>query len=179
MSRELLLALDLGTTSVRALIVTRLGEVRARAQRPLSVSYPAPGRVEQDPVEMWNKSLEVMREAIAGAGVDASAIASIGVVTQRATTLAWEAGSLQPLACAIGWQDHRTAERVAGFRAAGLPINTLASATKFEWWMQNDPAIQKAASDGTLRFGTPDTWLSANLTGGGVSARVCSQAAPD
>ncbi len=165
MSRDLVLALDLGTTSVRALVVAADGAVRARAQRPLETAYPAPGRVEQDPAELFSGSVEVLRGALGAARLPAADVAGLGVVTQRSTAIAWDAQSGEPLAPAIGWQDTRTAERVAGFRAAGIPLNTLASATKFEWLLANDPAVRKAADAGTLRLGTPDAWLTAALTG--------------
>ena len=165
MSRDVVLALDLGTTSVRALVVAADGEVRARAQRPLETDYPAPGRVEQDPADLFSRSVEVLRGALAAARLSAADVAGLGVVTQRSTAIAWDAQSGEPLAPAIGWQDTRTAERVAGFRAAGIPLNTLASATKFEWLLANDPAVRKAADAGTLRLGTPDAWLTAGLTG--------------
>lgn len=166
MSREFLLSLDLGTTSVRAIVFDAAGRARSRAFSPLAVRYPSPGRVEQDATDMWDRSVEVMRRAIAEAGIGAGDIAGIGVVTQRSTAVAWDAETLSPIAPVIGWQDGRTAERVAGFRALGIPLNTLASATKFEWWMQNDDAVRAASSAGTLRLGTPDTWLTTKLTGG-------------
>ena len=142
MSLELLLALDLGTTGVRALLVTPEGRVPSRAYRPLSTAYPQPGWVEQDPEEMWERSVEVMREALSSARVEAGSVAAIGVVTQRSTIVAWDGRTGEPLAPAISWQDQRTAERVAGFRAMGIPLNSMASATKFEWWLQNDPGIR-------------------------------------
>ncbi len=166
MSRELLLALDLGTTGVRALVVHPDGRVLARPYRALSTTYPSPGHLEQDPNEMWEASLELLRKALATAGCEAGDVAGIGVVTQRSTTLAWDAETGRPLAPAIGWQDQRTAPRVAWFRERGLPLTALASASKFEWWMQNDEAVQKAAARGNLRLGTPDTWLTYCLTAG-------------
>lgn len=166
MSREFLLSLDLGTTRVRALVIDAGGRARSRAYSPLAVSYPSPGRVEQDAADMWERGLEVMRRAIKEAGVSARDLAGIGVVNQRGAALAWDARSLAPIAPVIGWQDQRTAARVADFRAIGIPLNTLASATKFEWWMRNDPVVGEAAAAGTLRLGTPDTWLTAKLTGG-------------
>jgi len=166
MSSDLVLALDLGTTNVRALLVAADGSVLARATRPLAASFPRPGELEQDPIEMWDRSLEVLRETIAAADVEPAAIAGIGIVTQRASCLAWDSATGVPLAPAIGWQDQRTHQRVAELRDLGIPINTLASATKFEWWMRNDAAVQKAASAGTLRLGTPDAWLGFKLTGG-------------
>ena len=166
MSREFLLSLDLGTTRVRALVIDAAGRARSRAYSPLGVSYPSPGRVEQDAADMWERSVEVMRRALKEAGVSARDLAGIGVVNQRGAALAWDARSMAPLAPVIGWQDTRTAPRVADFRAFGIPLNTLASATKYEWWMQNDAVVREAAAAGTLRLGTPDTWLTAKLTGG-------------
>lgn len=166
MSRELLLSLDLGTTGVRALVVDPGGRVRARTYTPLAVSYPSPGRLEQDATDMWERSLEVMRGALDEAGVSARDLAAIGVANQRSATLAWHARTMEPIAPVIGWQDQRTAERVAEFRALGMLLPTTASATKFEWWMRNDDGVRDAAEAGTLRLGTPDTWLTAKLTGG-------------
>jgi glycerol kinase len=165
-THELLLALDLGTTGVRALVVDPGGRVRARAYSPLAVSYPSPGRVEQDAVDMWERSLDVMRRALDEAGVSARDLAAIGVANQRSATLAWHARTMEPIAPVIGWQDQRTAERVAEFRSLGILLATASSATKFEWWMRNDGGVRDAAEAGTLRLGTPDTWLTAKLTGG-------------
>ncbi|MFQ5513619.1 MAG: FGGY family carbohydrate kinase [Myxococcota bacterium] len=166
MHRDRLLALDLGTTGVRALLVRPTGEVLARAYRPLTTRYPEPGRVEQDPVEMWARSVDVMREVLERARTGAEVVAGIGIVTQRATVVAWDRTSGRPLAPAIGWQDRRTHERVEGFRAMGIPLNTLASATKYEWWLKHEGAIQQAAERGVLRLGTPESWLTDRLTAG-------------
>lgn len=163
---DLLVALDLGTTGVRALVVGEDGKIGARAYRPLSTAFPRPGWVEQDPGEMWESGASVVREALAQAGREAGEVDALGIVTQRSTVVAWDAESGAPLAPAIGWQDTRTIERVAGMRAAGLPITTLASATKIEWWLANDAAIQDAARRGTLRIGTPDAWLTFKATAG-------------
>ncbi len=170
MSADALVALDLGTTSVRALVVGADGRVLARAQRPLAARYPRPGWIEQDPEEMWTSAQDVMREALAASRLDARSVAGLGVVTQRGTALAWDARTLRPLAPAQSWQDQRTAERVAGFRAAGIPINTLATATKFEWWLKHDDAVQAAARERRLRLGTPDAWLAARLSRGTLHA---------
>ena len=164
MSRDLLLALDLGTSGVRALAVAPDGSVPARAYRPLATSFPRPGWVEQDPGQLFESSLEVLRRVVAECG-GVRECAGIGVATQRATVLAWDARTGAPLAPAISWQDTRTAERVSAIRAAGLPISTAASAPKLGWWLENDETIRKAAAAGTLRFGTPDCWLTSCLTG--------------
>ena len=168
MSGSALLALDVGTTSVRALVVGEDGRVLARAQRALAARYPRPAWIEQDPDEMFSSAVDVLREGLAAARLDARAIAGLGIVTQRSTALAWDARTLRPLAPAQSWQDQRTAERVAGLRAAGIPLNTLASATKFEWWLKHDAGVQAAAREQRLRFGTPDAWLAAKLSGGSL-----------
>lgn len=166
MRGDLLLALDLGTTGVCALVVGGDGAVRARAHRTLGVAFPAPGRVEQDPGELWEASVEVLRRALREARADAGDVAGLGVVAQRATALAWDAASGEPLAPALGWQDQRTEERVGWFRERGIPLTTLASATKFEWLVQRDAAVARAAAGGRLRLGTPDAWLTYKLSGG-------------
>jgi glycerol kinase len=167
-SGSALLALDLGTTSVRALVVGEAGQVLARAQRPLSARYPRPGWIEQDPEEMWSNAIDVLREALASARLEACDVAGLGLVTQRGSALAWDARTLRALAPVQSWQDQRTAERVAGFRAAGIPINTLATATKFEWWLKHDQAVKAAAREQRLRLGTPDVWLAARLSRGSL-----------
>jgi glycerol kinase len=161
-----LLALDLGTTGVRALVVDAEGRVLGRAYRSLGVRHPEPGRVEQDPEEMWQGALAVLRAALADAALDPRDVAGLGVATQRSTVVAWDSETRRPLCPAIGWQDQRTEDLVAAHRARGLPINTLASATKYEWWLQHEPAVAAAAAAGRLRFGNPDAWLSDRLTAG-------------
>ncbi|MFQ5697105.1 MAG: FGGY family carbohydrate kinase, partial [Myxococcota bacterium] len=163
---ECVLALDVGTTGARALLVDRQGAVLARSYQRLAVRTPRPGWVEQDPEELARVSLTLLPQVLAQAGRSASDVAAIGVVSQRSTALAWDRETGRPLAPAIGWQDQRTAERVAGFRAQGLPLNTLASATKFEWWLRHDPAVKRAQESGRLCLGTPDSWLTWVLTAG-------------
>jgi glycerol kinase len=171
-----LLALDLGTTGVRALVVGAGGGVLARAYRPLRTRHPAPGRVEQDPGEMWERSAEVLRAALGQSGLAAREIAGLGIATQRATAIAWDAQTHEPLCPAIGWQDQRTAEQVAAYRARGIPVTTLPSATKFEWWLHHEPAVKAAAAAGRLRLGNPDAWLTDRLTGGAVHVTDPGQA---
>ena len=166
MSRELLLALDLGTTGVRVLLITPAARVLSRAYLPLETVFPAPGQVEQDPQEMWDKSLAVLRSALESAAVSAREVAGLGVVSQRSTAIAWETDSGRPVTPAISWQDQRTAPEVADWNRKGIPINTLASATKFRWWLEHEPAVQRAAREGRLCYGTPDSWLGFCLTGG-------------
>ncbi len=165
---EHVLALDLGTTSVRALVVRADGTVLSRARCPLATRFPRPGWIEQDPEDMWRCSLQVLQNALAEAGTPARALAGIGVVSQRSTALAWHAETGRALAPAIGWQDQRTAPRVEALMQRGIPMNTLASATKFEWLFENVPAVRQAAAAGALRLGTPDVWLTAMLSAGSV-----------
>lgn len=160
------LALDLGTTSVRALVVSEAGAVVGRARRPLSQQYPKPGWLEQDPLEFIRLATLVMQHALADAAVQPESVLGIGIVSQRSTAIAWDSATGEPLTPAIGWQDRRNQERVDELIALGIPINTLASATKFEWLLANDPATQRAADAGRLRLGTPDVWLSDRLSGG-------------
>jgi glycerol kinase len=174
--REHLLGLDLGTTSVRALVVRADGVVRARAQQPISTRYPRTGRVEQDPEEMWARSAEVLRGALAESGLEGRDLAALGLVTQRSTAIAWDAARGAALAPALGWQDRRTRQRVAELRSMGIPMNTMASATKFEWLLQEVEELRGAARTGRLRLGTPDAWLAARLTGGADVATDPGQA---
>jgi glycerol kinase len=176
LSRRCVLALDLGTTSVRALALRDDGRILARAARAIATRYPAPGHVEQDPEEWWEHSLDVLREVLAAAALDAREVAAIGVVSQRATAVAWDAASGRPLAPAIGWQDTRTGPRVQELAARGIPVGTMPSATKLEWLLTHVPACREAARVGRLRLGTPDAWLTDRLCGGGACATDAGQA---
>lgn len=171
------IALDLGTTSVRALIVDAAGAVRGRAGQPLSHVYPAPGWLEQDPEEFETRAIRVIKSALANSNVSIDDITGIGIVSQRSTAIAWDKVTGKSLMPAIGWQDRRNEARVNQLIELGIPINTLASATKFEWMLQNDDNVKRAADAGTLRLGTPDVWLSERLSGGESFATDASHAA--
>ena len=158
------LALDLGTTSTRALVVNARGTILGRAARPLTHHYPAPGWLEQDPNEFLALSIAVLQQALARARLSARDVLGIGIVSQRSTAIAWDCETGQPLAPAIGWQDRRNQARVDELVALGIPINTLASATKFEWMLNKHEAIARAAERGQLRLGTPDVWLTDRLS---------------
>jgi len=166
MARELLLALDLGTTSVRALAVDAGGAVLARASRPIETRCPLPGWVEQDAEAMWRGSESVLREALARAGRRADEVAGIGVVSQRGTAIAWDRRSGEALAPALGWQDRRTTRRALELQRAGVPIDSLAAATRFEWLLAESSQVRDAARTGRLCLGTPDAWLGFRLSGG-------------
>lgn len=177
---DLLLALDLGTTGVRALLVEPAAKtgalVRGRRYRPLPVAFPAPGRVEQDPEVLFSRSVEVLSGALAEGGAAASDVAALGIATQRATALCWDARSGKPLAPALGWQDQRLATGIRKLREAGLPLSTQPSLAKFLWWLEEEPAVQAAARAGTLRLGTPDVWIQHRLSGGAVQVTDPGQA---
>jgi len=174
---RLVVALDLGTTTARALVVGEDARVAGRAARPVPVAFPGAGRVEHDPEALWRAALAVLRAAVADAGASPQELAALGVASQRSTAVAFDARTGAALAPAIGWQDQRTAGRVAELRARGLPLNTLASATKFEWWLQRPGPVADAARAGRLRLGTPDVWLTHRLTGGRAFATDPGQAA--
>lgn len=166
MAGDRLLALDLGTTSVRALVVAPDGRVLGRAREALEIAFPMPGRVEQDALAMWERAVSVMREALRVARTEARDLAGLGLVSQRGTSLAWDARTGRPLAPAIGWQDRRTDARVAELNRQGVPINALASATKLQWLIEECADVRTAAAAGHLRMGTLDAWLSERLSGG-------------
>lgn len=168
-----LLVIDEGTTSTRALLFTPDGAIAGSAQHPLTQHYPAPGWVEHDAAEIWERSLAAAREMVGLAG-GPSNIAAIGITNQRETVVAWDRSTGEPLAPAIVWQDRRTAERCAELKAAGheptiqertgLLLDPYFSASKMEWMLRNRPEV--AAAGERLAFGTIDSWLIWKLTGG-------------
>lgn len=175
MADELILVLDEGTTSTRAMLFGLDGAVHGTAQRALTQHYPAPGRVEHDAGEIWTKTLACAHELIAQAG-GADHIAAIGITNQRETIAAWDRKSGKPLARALVWQDRRTADFCAQFQGAGhepavqaqtgLLLDPYFSATKMRWLLDNDTVIADAAVSGRLAFGTMESWLVFKLTGG-------------
>ena len=175
-----LLALDQGTSSSRSIVFDREGRPVAMAQRELTQHYPQPGWVAHDPDEIWSGQLTTAREALAHAGLQASDIAAIGITNQRETTLLWHRRTGRPIAPAIVWQDRRTqplcteltasgwADEVK--RATGLVIDPYFSGTKIRWLLDHVPGAQALAEAGELAFGTIDSWLLWQLTGGAVHA---------
>jgi glycerol kinase len=178
MTEPLILVLDEGTTSTRAMLFTASGEPRGTAQRELTQHYPRPGWVEHDAGEIWDRTLACAREMVERAG-GAERIACIGVTNQRETVVAWDNASGEPLARAIVWQDRRTAALCEELRAAGhedavraktgLLLDPYFSATKMRWLLDNEPAVRGAAERGALAFGTIDSWLVYKLTGAHLS----------
>lgn len=171
-----ILALDQGTTSSRAIIYDHDGLPVATAQKEFTQIYPEPGWVEHDPSEIWETQSEVAQESLSKAGLDGSRIAAIGITNQRETTIVWNRKTGKPVYNAIVWQDRRTAdycdrlksEGYADFirEKTGLIIDAYFSATKIRWILDNVQGARDMAARGELAFGTVDSWLVWNLTGG-------------
>jgi glycerol kinase len=164
--REHVLAIDEGSTGVRAFVFDAAGTVRGDAYREIAPSFPGPGLVEHDPEAIWHATLAVVRGALAAAGLGARDLAGIGVANQRATTVLWDATANHPLRPAISWQDQRTAARCAELGAEGYWVSPLSSATKIEWLLARVPEAAALAAAGGLRFGTIDSWIVWRLSGG-------------
>jgi glycerol kinase len=169
----LLLVLDAGTSSVRALLYAAGGAVLATAQREITQFYPQPGWVEHDPSEIWERTLACARDVAAKAG-DIGRIAAIGITNQRETAVAWDKLTGQPLTQAIVWQDRRTADACAALKeaghepavsaATGLVLDPYFSATKWRWMLDHVPEVASAGV--RLAFGTVESWLVWKLSGG-------------
>ena len=169
-------AIDQGTTSSRFMVFDRHGAVIASAQREHEQIYPKPGWVEHDAAEIWRNTEAVIGEALARGGLRAGDLAAVGITNQRETTVLWDRNTGAPLANALVWQDTRTADLVAAyardggqdrFRArTGLPLATYFSGLKLKWLLDNVPGARPKAEAGDALFGTMDTWVLWNLTGG-------------
>ncbi len=181
-----LLALDQGTSSSRSIVFDTRGRIVAVAQRELPQSYPQPGWVEHDPMAIWEGQLATAREALAQAGLRASDIRALGITNQRETAVVWHRATGRPIHPAIVWQDRRTEPLCAQLRQGGwearirertgLVIDAYFSATKIAWLLQNVPGAREQARRGELAFGTVDSWLLWQLTGGAVHATDVSNA---
>jgi len=180
------LTIDQGTTGSTVLIVDHAGQVLSRAYSEFTQYYPKPGWVEHDATEIWEVTLRVSREAIARAGVSPGEIRAIGITNQRETTVVWDARTGEPVSRAIVWQCRRTAPLCDRMKQAGmeemvrartgLVIDAYFSATKLAWLLENVPGVRERAEAGDLRFGTLDSWLVWNLTGGRVHVTDYSNA---
>ncbi len=187
MPRDLILALDQGTTSTRS-IAFRAPQLApaATARRDLPQHFPASGWVEHDAEDIFAHSVHTLREALEQAGGSAADVAAIGITNQRETTLVWDRATGKPLHKAIVWQDRRTAPACAALREAGheplitmrtgLLLDPYFSATKLAWVLDNTDGARDAARAGRLAFGTIDTWLLWRLTGGRVHATDATNA---
>jgi glycerol kinase len=172
---EYILALDQGTTSSRAILFDRQGQVFATSQQEYPQYFPEPGWVEHDPLDIWNSQLACARQVLRDSGVGAGQVAAIGIANQRETTVVWDRASGEPLCHAIVWQDRRTAELCDALRAAGhapliqsktgLELDAYFSATKLQWLLTKVPGARARAERGELAFGTVDSWLAFKLTG--------------
>ena len=171
-----LLALDQGTSSSRSIVFDTQGRIVASAQQELPQIYPRPGWVEHDPREIWRTQLATAKEALAKAGLKASDIRSVGITNQRETTIVWNRKTGQPIHHGIVWQDRRAEPTCVQLREAGhsdtilqktgLRIDAYFSGTKLQWLLDNVHGARAAAERGELAFGTVDSWLIWQLTGG-------------
>ena len=180
------IALDQGTTSSRAIIFDVNGKVVSLSQHPFAQIYPQPGWVEHDPMTILYTQLESLSEAFRTSGLSAADIAAVGITNQRETTIVWEKETGRPVYNAIVWQCRRTAPLCEELRAdgweekirekTGLLIDAYFSGTKLRWILDNVPGARARAERGELLFGTVDTWLIWNLTGGRVHVTDYSNA---
>ena len=181
-----LLAIDQGTTSSRALLLTPDLSVKSIAQQEFTQHFPASGWVEHDPEELWASVVDVCRKAMAQMGASAGDIAAIGITNQRETTLIWDRATGKAIHRAIVWQDRRTAERCERLKAeghepmvaakTGLLLDPYFSGTKIGAILDAVPGARRRAEQGELAFGTVDTFLLWRLTGGKVHATDATNA---
>lgn len=174
--KKFILALDQGTTSSRAIVFDHDGAIVAVSQKEFTQFFPQPGWVEHDAEEIWSTQAGVAMEAITRAKLDSKDIAAIGITNQRETTIVWNRKTGKPIHKAIVWQDRRTAafcDKLKGEgnsdtiqKKTGLIIDAYFSATKIRWILDNVEGARKQAENGELAFGTVDSWLIWNLTGG-------------
>jgi glycerol kinase len=180
------IALDQGTTSSRAILFDRAGEIVSRAQYPFQQHYPQPGWVEHDPMEIWATEMRALMEAVDSAHIAPGDIAAIGITNQRETTILWDRATGEPVYNAIVWQCRRTAALCDQLKAdglgetvtekTGLLIDAYFSGTKLRWLLDNVPGARERAERGELCAGTVDSWLIWNLTGGKVHVTDYSNA---
>ncbi|ANT62597.1 glycerol kinase [Salipiger sp. CCB-MM3] len=183
----LILAIDQGTTSTRAILFDDKLQVTASAQEEFPQHFPQSGWVEHDPLDLWSTTAATCRAVVEKAGVGADDIAAIGITNQRETTLVWEKDTGKPIHNAIVWQDRRTSEmcrklRDEGFEETvtektGLLLDPYFSATKLAWILDRVEGARERAEKGELLFGTVDSWLVWKLTGGAVHATDATNAA--
>ena len=181
-----ILSFDAGTTSSRAIIFNKKGEIIKVAQKEFKQIYPKPGWVERDPMEIWGSQSGVAREVLEISGVRPSEIAGIGITNQRETTVVWDKNTGKPVYNAIVWQCRRTAKYCDKLKKegwaekikekTGLVIDSYFSATKIAWILDNVEGAREKANNGDLLFGTIDTWLIWNLTRGKVHVTDYSNA---
>src|SRR6185312_15680531 len=183
---KLILTLDQGTTSSRAILFNKNGKIISLAQKEFTQIYPKPGWVEHDPMEIWSTQASVITEAILKENLKAENIAAIGITNQRETTVIWDNETGIPVYNAIVWQDRRTAEQCDLLKQkkldaiirekTGLVLDAYFSATKIQWILNNVAGAKEKAKQGKLAFGTIDSWLIWNLTEGDLHITDVSNA---
>ncbi|MGE8537443.1 MAG: glycerol kinase GlpK [Chryseobacterium sp.] len=176
MNEKLILALDQGTTSSRAILFNHSGEIKYVSQKDFEQIFPTPGWVEHDPNEIWSSQISVAAEVIAKAGISGLEVAAIGITNQRETTIVWDKETGDPIYNAIVWQDRRTSKYCDELKEqghaemvkekTGLVLDAYFSATKLKWILDNTEGARQKAEEGKLCFGTVDTWLVWKLTRG-------------
>ncbi|MFC3754447.1 glycerol kinase GlpK [Chryseobacterium tructae] len=176
MNEKLILALDQGTTSSRAILFNHKGEIKYVSQKDFRQIFPTPGWVEHDPNEIWSSQISVAAEIIAKAGISGLEVAAIGITNQRETTIVWDKETGEPIYNAIVWQDRRTSKYCDELKEqghaeiikekTGLVLDAYFSATKLKWILDNVEGAREKAEAGKLCFGTVDTWLVWKLTRG-------------
>ena len=175
-----ILSFDQGTTSSRAIIFNKQGNILSTAQKEFTQIFPKPGWVEHDANEIWSTQLGVATEAILKAGITVHDLAAIGITNQRETTIVWDRKTSQPIYNAIVWQDKRTSDYCNQLKKEGLEqtikektglvIDSYFSATKIKWILDNVDGAKAKADNGELCFGTVDSWLLCKLTNGQLHA---------
>ncbi len=186
MNKKYILALDQGTTSSRAILFDKDCNIKNVAQKEFQQIFPQSGWVEHDPMEIWQTQMDTAREVIKSAGICINEIAAIGITNQRETTVVWDKKTGKPVYNAIVWQDRRTASICDALKKKGLEkyvkentglvIDAYFSGTKIKWILDNVKGARQKAEKGELLFGTIDTWLLWNLTGGKVHVTDYSNA---
>jgi glycerol kinase len=169
-------AIDQGTTSTRFMLFDQQGKIIAVDQKEHKQIYPQPGWVEHDPLEIWQNTQEVISSVLINSGIRSAEVAALGITNQRETTVIWEKDSGKPVHPAIVWQDTRTDKICSQFAQeggqdrfrskTGLPLATYFSGPKIKWILDNNPGFRERAQKGEILFGTIDSWLIWNLTGG-------------
>ena len=187
MDRKYIMALDQGTTSSRAILFDKEGNVVATSQKEFTQFYPKVGWVEHNPMEIWGSQSGVMREVLETNSIRPEEVCAIGITNQRETTIVWEKSTGKPVYNAIVWQCRRTSEicdelKEKGYEKlikdkTGLILDAYFSATKIKWILDNVEGAREKAENGELLFGTVDTWLIWNLTRGKVHVTDYTNAA--
>jgi glycerol kinase (EC 2.7.1.30) len=186
MEQKYILSFDAGTTSSRAIVFNRKGEICSVAQKEFPQIFPQSGWVEHDPLEIWASQAAVAAEAITKIGINGTNIAGIGITNQRETTIVWDRETGEPVYNAIVWQDRRTSEYCDALKnegllpvikeKTGLIVDAYFSATKVKWILDNVQGAREKAEKGKLVFGTVDTWIVWQLTRGSVHVTDVSNA---